>query len=166
MPLVCRSSPRAAAAGLKRPKSFELGHVTEGEKFLRVTVAAAEEVLAARKMKGAEPTLCNRDVLPPPDNDVVEKDVEVEEVADKNVGGVPGDGDEEEDGIPPKLDKAETESSGGNMTPPDDDVVEKDVEVEEIANKKNGEVPGDGDEEEDGVPPNWTKRRRNHRGAI
>ena len=61
-----------------------------------MTVATAEEVLAAWKMKGDE--LAKRDgvVLPRPNDDGVEKDAKhVEDVPKEDGGEVPGDGDEE-----------------------------------------------------------------------
>ena len=74
LPGVLRSSPRAAGAALKRPESFEPGHITEGEEFWRVSVAAAAEVVQSLRNKNvAEPALLEKEVMPAHSNDVAKK---------------------------------------------------------------------------------------------
>ena len=111
---VRRSSPRAAAAALQGPEISDAGHMTEGEKFWRVSAAAAAEVVhSLRNKNDDDPALLEKDVMASHDNDVAKKTIELEEV-NEDAEGVSADVDEkEQDGVVLKSDKAKTAPRGG-----------------------------------------------------
>ena len=114
---VRRSSPRAAAAALQGPEISDAGHMTEGEKFWRVSAAAAAEVVhSLRNKNDDDPALLEKDVMALHDNGVAKKTIKLEEV-NEDAEGVSADVDEkEQDGVVLKSNKAKTAPRGGNVS--------------------------------------------------